>query len=226
MTDYSGSPVCDAAVMRPALTVLINKLNSLTTDMADILHDYNFHQVLAASIVISSVNISLNGQMQTYKTAPIDFQTLISQWMVSPECAKGTVLKTTQWGVHTCLNPMLAWQFLTNDQMLCHKCLPYTTFTDTFIAGMISWSGNKCSQICTASFGWTRAHPVTRKGEAHETLSCYSKEMVYLLSWYLMVQKNNIWAISKVSSARQTTRQDRPSPIPCSSKPVRVASAN
>jgi hypothetical protein len=38
-------------------------------------------------------------------------------------------------------------------------------------AGMPSRSGNKCAQVYATSFGWARAHPMTRKGEAHETLS-------------------------------------------------------
>ena len=29
----------------------------------------------------------------------------------------------------------------------------------------------KCAQVYTTSFGSTRAHPMTKKGEAHETLS-------------------------------------------------------
>jgi hypothetical protein len=45
------------------------------------------------------------------------------------------------------------------------------TFTDTMFAGMPSHSGNKCAQVYATSFGWARAHPMTRKGEAHETLS-------------------------------------------------------
>jgi hypothetical protein len=55
--------------------------------------------------------------------------------------------------------------------MLSYKRLPHTTFTDTLFAGMPSRSGNKYAQAYSMSFGWTRAHPVTRKGEAHETLS-------------------------------------------------------
>jgi hypothetical protein len=38
-------------------------------------------------------------------------------------------------------------------------------------AGTPSCSGNKCAQVYAMSFGWARAHPMTRKGEAHETLS-------------------------------------------------------
>ncbi len=45
------------------------------------------------------------------------------------------------------------------------------TFTDTMFAGTPSCSGNKCAPVYATSFGWARAHPMTRKGEAHETLS-------------------------------------------------------
>ncbi len=38
-------------------------------------------------------------------------------------------------------------------------------------AGTPFCSGNKCAQVYSTSFGWARAHPMTRKGEAHETLS-------------------------------------------------------
>jgi hypothetical protein len=38
-------------------------------------------------------------------------------------------------------------------------------------AGMPSRRGNKFAQVYATSFGWARAHPTTRKGEAHETLS-------------------------------------------------------
>jgi hypothetical protein len=55
--------------------------------------------------------------------------------------------------------------------MLCYKRLPHTTFTDTLFAGTPSRSGNKCAQAHSMSFGWARAQPITRKGEAYETLS-------------------------------------------------------
>jgi hypothetical protein len=93
------------------------------------------------------------------------------RWMIAPDRAKKTVQRTTQQGVRTCLNPMLARQFPTNDRMLCYKRLPHMTFTDTMFAGTPFRSGNKCAQVYSTSFGWARAHPMTRKGEAHETLS-------------------------------------------------------
>ncbi len=89
MIDYSGAIVYDAAVRGPDL--VINALHSLTTDLANITHDCNFIQVLLSHINISSMDTNLNGHMQTRKTALIDYTTLASQWMISPEKAKRTV---------------------------------------------------------------------------------------------------------------------------------------
>jgi hypothetical protein len=117
------------------------------------------------------MDTSLNGHIRTRKTAPIDHLTLASRWMISPEKAKRTVQRTTQHGVRTCLNPTLPQRFLTNDRMLRYKRLPHPVFTDTMFAGTASKQGNKCAQAYTTSFGWSRAHPLTTKGDAHESLS-------------------------------------------------------
>ncbi len=123
MIDHSGATVRDAAVRRSDL--VINALHSLTTDLADITHNCNFIQVLLSHVNISSMDTSLNGHIQTRKTTPIDYTTLTSQWMISPEKAKRTVQRTTQRGVRTCLNPTLAQQFPTNNRMLSLTlCLP------------------------------------------------------------------------------------------------------
>lgn len=169
MTDHSGAIVRDAAVRRPDLVV--SALHSPTTDLADILHDRNFHQVLLNHVHISSIDTSLNGHIRTRKTAPIDHLTLASRWMISPEKAKRTVQRTTQRGVRTCLNPTLARRFPTNDRMLRYKRLPHPVFTDTMFAGTASKQGNKCAQAYATSFGWSRAYPLTKKGDAHESLS-------------------------------------------------------
>ena len=38
-------------------------------------------------------------------------------------------------------------------------------------AGTASKQGNKCAQAYATSFGWSRAYPLTKKGDAHESLS-------------------------------------------------------
>jgi hypothetical protein len=105
MMDYSSNIVRDAAVRRPKL--ILNELQSLTTDLADLMHDCNFHQVLTAHVVMSSIDSSLSGHVRSCKTAPIDFMTLAGRWMIAPDCAKKTVQQTMQRGVRTCLNPTL-----------------------------------------------------------------------------------------------------------------------
>ncbi len=140
MMDYSGNIVRDAAVRGPNL--IFYELQSSTTDLTDLTHDCNFHKILTAHVVVSSVDSSLSGHVRSQKTAPIDFMNLADRWMITPDHAKETVQQTTQRGVRTCLNPMLAQQFLTNDRMFCYKQLPHTTFTDTMFAGTPSCSGN------------------------------------------------------------------------------------
>ncbi len=171
MMDFSGDIARDAAVRGQVLTLIVNELQSLTTDLADMMHEYNFHQVLTSHVFVSSIDTSLSGHVGSCKAAPTDFMTLAALRMIAPERAKKTVQSTTQRGVRTCLNPMLARQFPTKDRMLCYKRLPHTTFTDTLFAGTPSRSGNKCARAFSTSFGWARAHPMIRKGEAHEILS-------------------------------------------------------
>ncbi len=108
MMDYSGNIVCNAAMRGQVPTLIINELQSLTTDLADMMHDCNFHQVLTSHVVVSSADASLSGHVQLRKAAPIDFMTLTAWWMIAPEHAKKTAQLTTQRGVRTCLNPMLA----------------------------------------------------------------------------------------------------------------------
>jgi hypothetical protein len=55
--------------------------------------------------------------------------------------------------------------------MLHYKQLPHPVFTDTMFAGTASKQGNKCAQAYTTTFGWSQAHPLTTKGDAHESLS-------------------------------------------------------
>jgi hypothetical protein len=61
MMNYSGNIVPDAAVRGPKL--ILNELQSLTTDLADLTHNCNFHQVLTSHVIVSSINASLSGHV-------------------------------------------------------------------------------------------------------------------------------------------------------------------
>jgi len=172
MVDYSGRVV---TTTRPLLvhinSLVFDPLSPLTTDQADVADDENLYDVLASHVQISSIESSLNGHIRSRNTAPIDPQTLAARWMISPERAKQTVIMTTQRGVRTCLNPTLSRRYPTNDRMLRYKRVLHTMFSDTLFAGSVSRQGNKMAQAYATSFGWARAHPMKRKGDAHETLS-------------------------------------------------------
>ena len=55
--------------------------------------------------------------------------------------------------------------------MLRYKRVLHTMFSDTLFAGSILRQSNKMAQVYATSFGWACAHPMKRKGDAHETLS-------------------------------------------------------
>jgi hypothetical protein len=172
MVNYSGRVVTTARpLMKHVNRLVINLLSSLTTDQADVTDDENFYDVLASHVQISSIETSLNGYICSRKTAPINPQTLATRWMISPERAKRTIVMTTQRGVRTCLNPTLSCRFPTNDRMLWYKHVLHTMFNDMLFAGSVSQQGNKMAQAYATSFGWAPAHPMKRKGDAHETLS-------------------------------------------------------
>jgi hypothetical protein len=107
MVDHHGYVVHSSdAPMRGRL--VINELTSLTTDMADVTDDDNFHVVLQSRVQVSSIGTSEMGHFKTKQTKPIDHQTLTSRWMISPEKALQTINVMTQRGVRTCLNTTLA----------------------------------------------------------------------------------------------------------------------
>ena len=172
MVDYSGRVVTTTRPLMVHIKSLVfDPLSPLTTDQADVADDENLYDVLASHVQISSIESSLNGHIRSRNTAPIDPQTLAARWMISPERAKQTVIMTTQRGVRTCLNPTLSQRYPTNDRMLRYKRVLHTMFSDMLFAGSVSRQGNKMAQAYATSFGWARAHPMKRKGDAHETLS-------------------------------------------------------
>jgi hypothetical protein len=95
MIDYFSNIVCDAAVRGQAPTLIVNELQLLTTDLADMMYDCNFYQVLTSHVIVSSVDTSLSGHVRLHKPVPIDFMTLTARWMIALKRAKKTVQSTT-----------------------------------------------------------------------------------------------------------------------------------
>jgi hypothetical protein len=63
MINYSSNVVRDAAVRGQVPTLIVNELQLLTTNMADMMHDCNFHQVLTSQVIVSSIDASLSGHV-------------------------------------------------------------------------------------------------------------------------------------------------------------------
>jgi hypothetical protein len=91
MMDYSGNIAYDAAMRGQVPTLILNELQLLTTDLADMMHDCNFHQVLTSHVIVSSVDAILSGHVRLRKAALVDFMTFAAQWIIALECAKKTV---------------------------------------------------------------------------------------------------------------------------------------
>jgi hypothetical protein len=176
MTDYRG-----VVLPRPdkGQPFVINTLSSMTIDAADITNDENFGIALDQHVTVSVA------ALDTTKTAPgwihskagklVDAEMLAKCWLIPANCAARTVDRTTQQGVCTMLNPTLSCRFPTNDCMLHYPRMPHPVFGNTMLAGTESKNGNKCCQVFAINFGWARAHPLKRKGEAHEALSLMFK---------------------------------------------------
>ena len=114
MVDHHGN-ITRASDSPAKGCLVINVLSLMTTDVADITNNDNFHVVLNSQVHISSVETLSNGHFTTQQNRPIDHMTLASRWMITPEKALQTLNVTTQRGVRTCVNPTLSRCYLTND---------------------------------------------------------------------------------------------------------------
>jgi len=193
MMDFTGAIVTRTRVRDQFPTIIRAMASSRShTDLIDLTHDDYFAAALLARVVVSSAQTrpdqmtsdqtrpnqtstgftpALTGNVRARTTPGIDFLTLARRWGISPDAARQTLSRTTQRGVRTCLNPTLSRRFPTNDRMLRYNRLPHPCFTDTLVSGTTSRRGHKYAQVYSTSFGWSRAYPLTRKGDAHQTLS-------------------------------------------------------
>ena len=53
--------------------------------------------------------------------------------------------------------------------------LQHSAFTNTIQAGTVSRRVNRYAQVYSTKFGWSRSHPMKRKGNAHESMSLLFK---------------------------------------------------
>ena len=155
---------------------VINELVSLVTPLADVTDDDNFAHMLESNVQVSSISKverTAGGKLQSHQQKPIEPETLARRWNITPDKARQTVKRTTQRGVVTVLHP--SRRRSTNDRMFRYRRLGHNMYTDTLFAETRSERGNKCAQVFGTDFGWSRAFPMERKGQAHEALSLLFK---------------------------------------------------
>ena len=129
---------------------------------------HNLSLALNGHVQVSGIVSGVNTKKGKVEVTPYD---LAKRWNIGLETAKKTLLRTTQRALRTSPNPLLSQQYSTNDRMLRYRRLPVDLFTDTFEAGIVSHRGNKYAQVYAHRNTWCKAYPMTRKSNAHETLS-------------------------------------------------------
>ena len=167
MTDFRGEVIKNDTITRGQW--IINFLSTSKYDAVDFTDDDNFYKALNAKVNVGKVGVSKGINGFTSKS-------LFHKLLISPDLARRTVHNTTQRGIRTILHQSLSRQFNTNDQEPRYNRLQYTVFEYTIHAGTVSRRGNRCVQVYSTEFIWSRAHPMKRKGYAHETLSLLFKK--------------------------------------------------
>ena len=181
--DFRGT-VVDGETTERGPSMVISQV-SLGVDAIDISSDDNFGLALEGNINVSNeFDAAATNEMETKhkimrvgtsnskRSLAINHDMVQDRWGIHPSVAKNTVERTTQRGVRiSCPHPSLMKRMRTNDRMLRYKRLPCNVFADTLISGTVSKRGNKYAEIFATDFGWARAYPMKRKGEAHEALS-------------------------------------------------------
>ncbi len=117
MTDFQGHIVANSVSDR-GHGFFINSLTTTTTaSAADITDDPNFHNILQSHVMIASLNtLAANGTvLTTHNRKPVDYPTLATRWLITPDRTKLTIDRTTQRCVKTRDDSTLSRRFPTKD---------------------------------------------------------------------------------------------------------------
>ena len=147
---------------------IINSLSTSEDDAVNFTDDENFYNALNTKINVARVGASkgIHG---------VTLDSLSQKWLVSPEAERRTLQNTTHRGIRMILHPSLSRLFHTNEQALRYNRLQQNVFNNTIQEVTVSRRLNWYAQVYSTGFGWSRAHPMKIKGDAHETLSLFFK---------------------------------------------------
>ena len=169
MTDFRGRVTKIDAPARGRDRVINAIETTHRVDEGSPTSDYQFMSVLKNNVHVSSVDSRKQGAVN-----PDD---LVKRWKISPRSARQTVKHTTCRMKRTVLHPSLSRRFRTNDRALRYRRVAHDVYSDTLFSSVRSWRrGNRCAQVFGTRFGWCRAYPMKKKGDAHEALSTFFQQ--------------------------------------------------
>ena len=140
MMDFQGDIVSPEIIDRGHLMVINSVTVSTCLDVADVLSDENFGNLLQSNVNVLHVKLLITHNLSRLDTAPslgnihstkgkqVNSETLAKRWNIDLRKALNTVKQTTQRGVRTCLHPTLACRFPMNDRIMRYKRLPHPVF--------------------------------------------------------------------------------------------------
>jgi hypothetical protein len=114
--------------------------------------------------------IALKTEKPKFKMTP---EILAKIWNIVWTVAEKKLRATTQQTVRTVASPTVERRWPTGDRPLRYKRLHHQVFHDTMIANVKSLRRNTCCKINATDFGWSRAFPIAKIAEVHETLDLF-----------------------------------------------------
>jgi preprotein translocase subunit Sss1 len=138
--------------------------------MIKAVHDERgFERDLVHSLRVASM-ASVQSDPSRFKLTP---ERLSQTWGIGLTIAKKTLEATTQKAVRTVLHPNVERRWPTGDRPLRYKRLHHQVFHDNMKSQVVSLRGNKCCEIYATDFGWSRAFPLQKESDVHETLDLF-----------------------------------------------------
>ena len=147
---------------------IINYISTSEEDAVDLIDNKKFYDALSAKVNVDRVGVpkGKNG---------VNYESVSPKWFISPEAVKRTVQHTNQRGISKILHLSLSRRFKTHNRALRYNRLQNNVFTDAMQAHNIYRIMKRYAQLYSTEFGWSGAHPIKNKGDAHETLSLFFK---------------------------------------------------
>ncbi len=155
MVNYRGRLIAKLTLDPHSPDMAVSSVVSASYTAVDITDNENFAAVLDHHVKVDTTTAVQTARLTTSQWKLAVDSELAWRWGIPPHKAKRTVQRTTRRGVRTL--QIQPWRKDSAPMIACSSTM--------------SRHGNKCAQIFSSDFGWSRAYPMKTKGEAHEALS-------------------------------------------------------